>query len=123
MATATVRARSCAEMPVVMPSRASIETVKAVSWREEFEAPEVDEGFSRVDVLGFARREDRSEGRVLLLAPGDLQGSEQARVRALQGAGFHLAVVGWGSADARARAEAEASAFGATAVRSSVPCW
>jgi hypothetical protein len=36
MATATVRARSWAEMPVVMPSRASIETVKAVSWREEF---------------------------------------------------------------------------------------
>ena len=33
MATATVRARSCAEMPVVTPSRASIETVKAVSWR------------------------------------------------------------------------------------------
>ena len=36
IATATVRARSCAEMPVVTPSRASIETVKAVSWRDEF---------------------------------------------------------------------------------------
>ncbi len=35
IATATVRARSCAEIPVVTPSRASIETVKAVSWREE----------------------------------------------------------------------------------------
>ncbi|KIQ67937.1 hypothetical protein Wenmar_03392 [Wenxinia marina DSM 24838] len=35
MATATVRARSCAEMPVEMPSRASIETVKAVSCRDE----------------------------------------------------------------------------------------
>ena len=35
MATATVRARSWAEMPVVTPSRASIDTVKAVSWREE----------------------------------------------------------------------------------------
>ena len=34
MATATVRARSWAEMPVVTPSRASIETVKAVSWRD-----------------------------------------------------------------------------------------
>ena len=33
MATATVRARSAAEMPVVTPSRASIETVKAVWWR------------------------------------------------------------------------------------------
>ena len=29
----SVRARSAAEMPVVTPSRASIETVKAVSWR------------------------------------------------------------------------------------------
>ena len=38
IATATVRARSCAEMPVVTPSRASIETVKAVSCREEFDA-------------------------------------------------------------------------------------
>ena len=28
-----VRARSAAEMPVVTPSRASIETVKAVWWR------------------------------------------------------------------------------------------
>jgi hypothetical protein len=35
IATATVRARSWAEMPVETPSRASIETVKAVSWREE----------------------------------------------------------------------------------------
>ena len=33
MATAMVRARSAAEMPVVTPSRASIETVKAVWWR------------------------------------------------------------------------------------------
>jgi hypothetical protein len=33
IATAMVRARSAAEMPVVTPSRASIETVKAVSWR------------------------------------------------------------------------------------------
>ncbi len=32
-ATATVCARSAAEMPVVMPSRASIDTVKAVEWR------------------------------------------------------------------------------------------
>lgn len=30
------RARSWAEMPVVTPSRASIEVVKAVSWREAF---------------------------------------------------------------------------------------
>ena len=29
-----VSARSCAEMPVVMPSAASIETVKLVPWRE-----------------------------------------------------------------------------------------
>ena len=36
MATATVRARSWAEMPVETPSRASIETVKFVSCREEF---------------------------------------------------------------------------------------
>ena len=36
MATETVRARSWAEMPVVTPSRASIDSVKAVSWREEF---------------------------------------------------------------------------------------
>jgi hypothetical protein len=34
MATATVRARSAAEMPVLMPCRASIETVKAEEWRE-----------------------------------------------------------------------------------------
>ena len=33
IATATVRARSAAEIPVVTPSRASIETVNAVSWR------------------------------------------------------------------------------------------
>ena len=33
IATAMVRARSAAEMPVVTPSRASIETVKAVPWR------------------------------------------------------------------------------------------
>src|SRR2546421_3857134 len=32
----TVRARSCAEMPVLMPSAASIETVKLVPWRERF---------------------------------------------------------------------------------------
>ncbi len=36
MAAATVRARSGAEMPVVTPSRASIETVKAVWSREAF---------------------------------------------------------------------------------------
>ncbi len=36
MATETVRARSCALMPVETPSRASMETVKAVSWRDEF---------------------------------------------------------------------------------------
>src|SRR5690625_3838206 len=36
MATDTVRARSDAEMPVVTPSRASMETVKAVSWRDSF---------------------------------------------------------------------------------------
>jgi hypothetical protein len=35
IATCTVRARSAAEMPVVTPSRASIDVVKAVSWREE----------------------------------------------------------------------------------------
>ena len=35
IATATVRARSCADIPVVTPSRASIEIVNAVSWREE----------------------------------------------------------------------------------------
>ena len=33
MATATVRARSAAEIPVVTPSRASIDTVNAVWWR------------------------------------------------------------------------------------------
>ncbi len=31
-----VRARSAAEMPVVTPSRASIDTVKAVWWRDAF---------------------------------------------------------------------------------------
>ena len=36
IATATVRARSAAEMPVVTPSRASIETVKAVASRGSF---------------------------------------------------------------------------------------
>ena len=36
MAVAMVRARSCAEMPVAMPSRASIETVKAVRFRASF---------------------------------------------------------------------------------------
>ena len=38
MATATVRARSWAEMPVVTPSRASIETVKAVPCSARFSA-------------------------------------------------------------------------------------
>ena len=33
MATAMVRARSAALMPVVTPSFASIDTVKAVAWR------------------------------------------------------------------------------------------
>jgi hypothetical protein len=33
MATAMVWARSCAEMPVVTPWRASMEMVKAVLWR------------------------------------------------------------------------------------------
>ena len=36
IATAMVLARSAAEMPVVTPSRASIETVKAVWWRVPF---------------------------------------------------------------------------------------
>ena len=36
MASAMVRARSCAEMPVVMPSRASMETVNAVRLRASF---------------------------------------------------------------------------------------
>ncbi len=36
IATATVCARSWAEMPVVTPSRASMEIVNAVSWRDEF---------------------------------------------------------------------------------------
>ena len=36
MAVAMVRARSWAEMPVAMPSRASIETVKAVRLRASF---------------------------------------------------------------------------------------
>src|SRR3954469_11173123 len=35
-ATLMVRARSCAEMPVEMPSAASIDTVKFVPWRERF---------------------------------------------------------------------------------------
>src|SRR2546426_695501 len=35
-ATLMVSARSCAEMPVAMPSAASIETVKLVPWRERF---------------------------------------------------------------------------------------
>ena len=35
-ATLMVRARSCAEMPVAMPSAASMETVKLVPWRERF---------------------------------------------------------------------------------------
>ena len=35
IATEMVRARSWAEMPVVTPSRASMDTVKAVSWRDE----------------------------------------------------------------------------------------
>ena len=37
MATATVCARSAAEIPVVTPSRASIETVNAVEWRVPFD--------------------------------------------------------------------------------------
>ena len=37
MATEMVCARSCAEMPVVTPSRASIDTVKAVEWRERLD--------------------------------------------------------------------------------------
>ncbi len=36
VATATVRARSAAEMPVAIPSTASIDRVKAEEWREEF---------------------------------------------------------------------------------------
>ena len=36
MAAWTVRARSAADMPVVTPSRASMETVKAVSKRDSF---------------------------------------------------------------------------------------
>ena len=35
-ATFTVSARSCAEMPVAMPSAASIDAVKLVPWRERF---------------------------------------------------------------------------------------
>src|SRR5689334_8944312 len=35
-ATLMVSARSCAEMPVAMPSAASMETVKLVPWRERF---------------------------------------------------------------------------------------
>src|SRR3954463_1726613 len=35
-ATFTVSARSCAEIPVEMPSAASMETVKLVPWRERF---------------------------------------------------------------------------------------
>ncbi len=37
IATAIVCARSCAEIPVVTPSRASIETVKLVWWRSALE--------------------------------------------------------------------------------------
>jgi hypothetical protein len=37
MATEMVWARSCAEMPVETPSRASIDTVKAVEWRARLE--------------------------------------------------------------------------------------
>ena len=37
MATEMVCALSCAEIPVETPSRASMDTVKAVEWRERFE--------------------------------------------------------------------------------------
>ena len=38
IAVEIVKARSCADIPVVTPSLASIETVKAVSCLDEFEA-------------------------------------------------------------------------------------
>ena len=59
MATATVRARSWAEMPVVTPSRASIETVKAVSCREEFDAA----------ISGSPSASSRSPGSVRQMSP------------------------------------------------------
>ena len=59
MATATVRARSWAEMPVVTPSRASIETVKAVSWRLEFAAA----------ISGRPRASRRSPGSARQIRP------------------------------------------------------
>ncbi len=59
MATATVRARSWAEMPVVTPSRASIEMVKAVSWREELDAA----------ISGRPSASSRSPGSVRQISP------------------------------------------------------
>ncbi len=59
IATATVRARSWAEMPVVTPSRASIDTVKAVSCREELEAA----------IIGNPRASSRSPGSVRQISP------------------------------------------------------
>ena len=71
MATATVRARSCAEMPVVTPSRASIETVKAVSCREEFDAA----------ISGSPSASSRSPGSVRQIEPAPVRRHEVDRVR------------------------------------------
>ncbi len=59
MAAATVRARSGAEMPVVTPSRASIETVKAVWSREAF-CCAISGSFKLLDPLARQRQADQA---------------------------------------------------------------
>ena len=59
IATAMVRARSAALIPVVMPSRASIETVKAVSWRLPLERA-IGSQPQRVDALLGQREADQA---------------------------------------------------------------
>ncbi len=67
IATAMVRARSCAEMPVVTPSRASIETVKAVPWRVPLFATIGDRRSASARATGSARQISPRASRAMKL--------------------------------------------------------
>ncbi|MEQ1570201.1 MAG: aldo/keto reductase, partial [Myxococcota bacterium] len=78
--------------PALIPPRALHQ------YRERFEPPEVDEGFTRVDEVPFVRRPWPGDGRVVLVDPRDLTERGAEPLREAQRQGFTVVSHGWAPA-------------------------
>ena len=89
MAVAMVRARSWAEMPVAMPSRASIETVKAVRLRASFWRAM----YSRPQLVGALARQRQADQAAAVLGH-EVDGVGRRHLRGNDEVALVLAVLG-----------------------------